>query len=131
MVGSGDNLGTAPTGRRLFFYSVLVCLALGPSATRAQEPKRFDLVLKAGALPKAQQTIKVKQGDAVELRWTSDQPVKLHLHGYDVMIEVKPGEPTVTALNARMAGRFSVEKLQEQKSGHQHGGKVLYLEVYP
>jgi hypothetical protein len=107
---------------------LFVCFAL---PTAAQEPKRFDLVLKAGALPKAQQTIRVKQGDAVELRWTSDLPVKLHLHGYDVTIEVKPGEPTVTALNARMAGRFSVEKLQEQKSGHHHGGKVLYLEVYP
>lgn len=47
------------------------------------------------------------------------------------MIDVKPGEPTVTALQARMAGRFSVEKLQEKKTGHHHGGKLLYLEVYP
>lgn len=99
---------------------------------KAQEVRRFDLALKAGGLPKEQRTIKVQQGDNVELRWTSDQPVRLHLHGYDVEVAVKPGEPTVTVLNARMAGRFSVDKLQEQKSGgHQHGGKVLYLEVHP
>ena len=116
--------------RRRFFLAALAC-AFVPAMALAQEAKRFDLTLKAGALPKEQRTVKVKQGDAVELRWTSDQPVHLHLHGYDVLIAVKPGEPTVTALQARMAGRFSVEKLQEKKTGHQHGGKVLYLEVHP
>jgi hypothetical protein len=103
-----------------------------PTLAQAQEVRRFDLALKAGELPKDQRTIKVKEGDAVELRWTTDQPIRLHLHGYDMEVAVKPGEPTVTALKARMAGRFSVDKLQEQKPGaHQHGGKVLYFEVHP
>jgi FtsP/CotA-like multicopper oxidase with cupredoxin domain len=83
-------------------------------------------------LPKDQQTIKVKQGDSVELRWTSDQPIRMHLHGYDLEVAVKPGDPTVTALNARLAGRFSVDKLADNKGGaHHHGGKILYFEVYP
>jgi hypothetical protein len=102
-----------------------------PLKSQAQETKRFDLGLKAGELPKVQRTIKVKQGDTVELRWTTDQPISLHLHGYDIEISVKPGDPTVTSLKARMAGRFSVEKLQNKKAGHHHGGKVLYLEVHP
>jgi hypothetical protein len=101
------------------------------SPAQAQDVRRFDLALKAGELPKEQRTIKIKQGDSVELRWSSDQPVRLHLHGYDMEIAVKPGEPTVTALKARIAGRFSVEKLQDKPGGHQHGGKVLYLEVHP
>ena len=95
------------------------------------EERHFDLALKAGALPKNLQTIKVKQGDSVELKWTSDQPIKMHLHGYDMEIAVKPGEPTVTAINARIAGRFSVDKLADAGGGHHHGGKILYLEVYP
>jgi hypothetical protein len=110
---------------------LFILLVAGFTPAQAQDAKRFDLALKAGQLPKEQRTIKVKQGDSVELRWTTDQPIRLHLHGYDVEIAVQPGEPTVTALKARMAGRFSVEKLQEKKSGHHHGGKVLYLEVYP
>lgn len=97
----------------------------------AQESKQFDLLLKGGTLPKAQQIIRVKQNDQVELRWSTDLPINLHLHGYDVMISVIPGEPTVTMLKTRIAGRFSVEKLQDKKGGHHHGGKVLYLEVYP
>jgi hypothetical protein len=123
------QLQAASTWRRLFVLALIAFPLF--SAAQAQEAKRFDLVLKGGVLPKEQQTIKVKQGDAVELRWTSDQPLRLHLHGYDVMIDVKPGAPAVTALNARIAGRFSVEKVQEKKSGHHHGGKVLYLEVHP
>ena len=128
---SMQHQGTAShMRRRLFFCAAFVSLV---TLAQAQEAKRFELALKGGAVPKAQQTIKVKQGDAVELRWTSDQPMRLLLHGYVVMIDVKPGEPTITAGNARIAGRFSVEKITEQKNpgGHGHGGKVLYLEVHP
>jgi uncharacterized protein (DUF2141 family) len=117
--------------RRLFLLGFIACFAV-PAAAQAQEVRRFDLALKAGELPKEQRTIKVKQGESVELRWTTDQPVRLHLHGYDVQIAVRPGEPTVTALTARLAGRFSVETLKDKPGGgHQHGGKVLYFEVYP
>lgn len=94
--------------------------------------RRFDLALKAGDLPKEQRTIKVKQGDSIELRWNSDQPLRLHLHGYDIELAVKPGEPAVMSFKGNVAGRFSVEKLKDEgKGGHQHGGKVLYLEVHP
>ena len=115
--------------RRLFLTATLAVVAL-PSLATAEE-RHFDLALKAGTLPKDMQTIKVKQGDSVELKWTSDQPIKMHLHGYDMEIAVKPGEPTVTAINAKIAGRFSVEKLAEKGGGHHHGGKILYFEVHP
>jgi hypothetical protein len=116
--------------RRLFLFGLLACGAF-PAVAQAQDVRRFDLALKAGELPKDQRTIKVKQDESVELRWTTDQPIRLHLHGYDIEIAVKPGEPTVTALKARIAGRFSIDKLQDKPGGHQHGGKVLYFEVHP
>jgi len=115
--------------RRLLLFLLLAFVSL--SAIARAEERHFDLALKAGALPKNLQTIKVNQGDSVELKWTSDQPIKMHLHGYDMEIAVKPGEPTVTAINARIAGRFSVDKLADTGGGHHHGGKILYLEVYP
>ena len=120
----------APTRRRLFLFALLSCAVL-PAVAAGQDVRRFDLVLKAGELPKDQRVIKVKEGESVELHWTSDQPVRLHLHGYDIEVAVKPGEPAVTALRARIAGRFSVEKLQDKPGGHHHGGRVLYLEVHP
>ena len=116
--------------RRLFLCGLLACVVF-PAMAAAQDVRRFNLALKAGELPKDNRIVKVKQGESVELRWTSDQPVRLHLHGYDIEVAVKPGEPAVTALSARMAGRFSVEKLQDKPGGHHHGGRVLYLEVHP
>lgn len=115
--------------RRLFLMTALAVVAL-PAAAHAEE-RHFDLALKAGALPKDMQTIKVKQGDSVELKWTSDQSIKMHLHGYDMQIAVNPAEPSVTRINAKIAGRFSVDKLAEKGGGHHHGGKILYFEVYP
>ena len=127
----GEGVAGLIRARRLLLFT-LVAVGFIPAQAQAQEVRRFDLVLKSGELlPKDQRTIKVRQGEAVELRWSSDQPVRLHLHGYDMEIAVKPGEPTVTALKARIAGRFSVERLQDKPGGHQHGGKVLYLEVHP
>lgn len=124
---------TALLERRFFLGSLLLLCTLVPMLATAQEVRRFELALKAGELPKEQRTIRVKQGDAIELRWTSDKPIHLHLHGYDIEVAVKPGEPTVTALQARIAGRFSVDKLDDKQSagGHHHGGKVLYFEVHP
>ena len=43
----------APLLRRRFFLAALAC-AFVPAMAQAQEPKRFDLALKAGELPKEQ-----------------------------------------------------------------------------
>lgn len=130
MINRAQMHQAAPIRRRLFLCGLLACVVF-PAIGRAQEVRRFDLALKAGELPKDQRIIKVKQGESIELHWTSDQPARLHLHGYDIEVAVKPGEPAMTALRARIAGRFSVEKLQDKPGGHHHGGRVLYLEVHP
>ena len=128
---SGAQMHQAASTRRRLCLFALFAFALPSAVAEAQDVRRFDLALKAGELPKDQRTIKVKQGESVELHWTSDQPVRLHLHGYDIEVAVKPGEPAVTALKALMAGRFSIEKLQDKPGGHHHGGRLLYLEVHP
>lgn len=79
-------------------------------------------------------SVRVTRGDTVELRWMSDKPLELHLHGYDVTIHVVPGTPAVMKLRAHATGRFPVEIHGDKKSsgGHSHGHKPLYyLEVYP
>ena len=109
-----------------------VVAAALPNVPAAQETRRFDLELKAGELAPQWRTLRVKQGDAVELRWTSERPVHLHLHGYDVELAVKPGEPAMMAFKAAAAGRFGLTTVRDGGGrGHQHGERVLYLEVYP
>jgi hypothetical protein len=110
-------------------------LVVGTGAASAQDIRRFDLAMKAGEVAPQWRTLRVKQGDAVELHWrTSEGPVHLHLHGYDIELRVKPGEPAVMAFKAAEAGRFGLTTVREggaNARGHQHGGRVLYLEVHP
>ena len=110
-----------------------IAIAGWASAALAQETRRFDLALKAAELAPQWGTLRVKQGDAVELRWTSDRPLHLHLHGYNIELSVKPGEPAIMAFKAAEAGRFGLTTVREggNAHSHQHGRRVLYLEVHP
>jgi hypothetical protein len=93
----------------------------------------FDLRIEKGRVAKAKRLIRVKQGDAVTLRWTTDRPLILHLHGYDIEKKVEPGAVTEMAFVARATGRFSVEEHKtDAKGGHSHGEAALVrIEVLP
>jgi hypothetical protein len=98
----------------------------GASAVRS-----FDLVIRNRELQRAEKTLRVTQGDNVELTWTSDEAGKLHLHGYDIEFEVSPGEPSIVTFDAHATGRFPITS-HGFSGEHQHGHEaVLYLEVYP
>jgi hypothetical protein len=76
----------------------------------------------------------VKQGDTVTLRWTADEPVAIHLHGYEIEKTIKPEAPTVFSFKVHATGRFSITAhgFGAQAHGGGHGDTVLiYLEVLP
>ena len=107
-----------------------MALAAAPVTGVAAEPasKAFELALAKGRVDAAQETVRVKKGDKVELRWTSDRRIALHLHGYDIETTVTPETPAVMSFQARIAGRFPVSE-HGQGAGHQR--PLLYLEVLP
>ncbi len=83
----------------------------------------------AGMTPPARgaPTLRVRQGEAVELRWQSDAAMALHFHGYKIEASMNPGQETKLAFTARATGRFAVET-------HDTGGRhrtLLYVEVHP
>ena len=43
------------------------------------------------------------------LRFASDTPVEVHLHGYDLEEEVSPGEETELSFEADATGQFEIE----------------------
>ena len=75
-------------------------------------------------------TIRITEGETVELRWTSDEAVELHLHGYDLKAEARPGAPAVMTFEAYAAGRFPVTNHGWGDGGHGHDA-LTYLEIYP
>jgi len=93
----------------------------------------FDLKIQGGRVPPNMRLVRVKQGDAVKLRWTSDRPIILHRHGYDIENKVEPGIVSEMAFVARATGRFSVEEHKsDAKGGHSHGEAALVrIEVLP
>jgi hypothetical protein len=105
----------------------LTALSLSTGApAQSAEVRRFDLLVEGGTLTGSDKTIRITQGDRVELRWASDQPLEIHMHGYDLEITVGPGAPATMDFDAHATGRFPFE-------GHiGHKNRVLlYLEVYP
>ena len=78
-------------------------------------------------------TLRVTQGDQVELKWQTDEKVKLHLHGYDIEQTAVPGKTLTMKFKAKATGRFPVTShgFGGQK-GHSHGHAALfYIEVHP
>jgi hypothetical protein len=106
---------------------------LGIAAAHAAEVA-FDLVIVTGKVAPNLRLIRVKQGDAVKLRWTSDRPIVVHLHGYDIETKVAPGAVAEMAFTARATGRFPIEehKPNAKGGGNAHGEAPLArIEVYP
>jgi FtsP/CotA-like multicopper oxidase with cupredoxin domain len=69
--------------------------------------------------------LRVTRGDSVEIRVTStDTSDEIHLHGYDVLRDLAPGEPAVIRFEAGFEGIFELEL-------HGTGEKLADVEVRP
>ena len=113
--------------RQLAWSTALaVGLALAATVSALAEPRLFELALKDGRLPEGQRLIRVRQGDEVTLKWTTDRPFALHLHGYDLEAKLAPQAAVELRFTARATGRFPLEihgPGTERTVGH--------LEVHP
>jgi hypothetical protein len=109
---------------------IVIVVAMVTSAVAADAVLRKVLTLSVvnGAVVGVGDTVKVQQGDDVELRWSSDKPMELHLHGYDIEVKVSPQASAVMSFKANIPGRFPVEP---HGQGPGHHRPVLYLEVHP
>ena len=114
-------------------------LAFSPSSIRADtdttQVKRFELVIVERKVQIKNKTIRVNQGDTVELVWTSDEAAELHLHGYDMGFEISPEALSSLTFKAHTTGRYPVTShgfAGEHGDGGGHGhAALLYIEVYP
>ena len=115
------------------FFTLSFVLAAGLAVTGAKaEELTFELRIERAQLPPNKRLIRVKQGDVVKLRWSSDRPIALHLHGYDIERKIEPGVVTEMTFTARATGRFPVEEHQARSGGgHTHGGPIVQVEVLP
>ena len=101
-----------------------------------QAPTRsFELRIEQRRVPQAQRVLRATEGERVELRWTADEPLVLHLHGYGIETRVAPGKPAVTAFTAHLTGRFPVaihaDSAPGRRGSSHHHPTLLHVEVHP
>ena len=115
------------------FLTLSLVLAAGLAVTGAKADElTFELRIERGQLPPDKRLIRVKQGDVVKLRWSSEKPIALHLHGYDIERKVEPGVVAEMTFTARATGRFPVAEHQARSGGvHTHGAPIVQVEVLP
>ena len=121
--------------RKNLAIASLLAVPLYLSASPAQAADvSFDLHVERGRVPANMRVIRVKQGDNVTLRWSSDRAIALHLHGYDIEKKLEPGTNADMTFSARATGRFPVEIHTSKASaaGHAHGeAPLVQIEVHP
>ena len=72
-----------------------------PTATSTPEPPLVT--------PGKVTDLRFKQGDTVRFRVRSDVADEVHVHGYDLMKDVKPGETITFSFPASITGIFEIE----------------------
>lgn len=129
----------------LFFILALACLAglfwlMKPASEPAPDKARNaqPSLAKAAAEPTVVRledgqrvagpaVIKARQGETLNIRFYSDSDAELHLHGYDIHLELRADAGVLLSFVAEHAGRFEYEL-----HGHQHGHQALgAIEIQP
>ena len=87
-------------------------------------PKVFELTVKRGKLASGPEVLAVREGDEVVLRVTSDRADEMHLHGYDLEMNLSANVPAELKFTASRSGRFEYEL-------HKSHADLGALEVQP
>lgn len=96
-----------------------------PGLAGSKGRRTIGLEIRKGKVTAAEKTIRVTEGEEVQIEWTTDKAMELHLHGYDIKANAEPGRAVSMTFQAHTAGRFPISA-----HGAAHG-TMIYLEVYP
>ena len=113
--------------------AILVGLFLALAPKKADRPSvpqpaergtTVEIKVHHGRLVAGPAVIKLKQGDQVTLRVTSDSNDELHVHSYDLHLNLIAEQPAQLSFTADHSGRFEYEL-------HQAHTDLGAFEVYP
>ncbi|MCW5717480.1 MAG: CopD family protein [Bauldia sp.] len=99
-----------------------VAFRASATAPLGNDTRVFDVPIATTGEPP---TIRVRQGETIELRLTSLETQVVHLHGIDLEVAVAPQSPVTLLFNAEFPGRFVAEAHDAAES------PVFFLEVLP
>ncbi len=90
--------------------TAVVLTALLAAACEEREPQNiaFDMEIVGGELTGDETTLTVNQDDTVTINWTSDMPLLVHLHGYNIETQLESGVTAQMSLVADATGRYDI-----------------------
>ncbi len=99
------------------------------AACEDREPQdlSFSMTIEGGHLVGDESTLTVNQHDTVTIDWTSDMPLLVHLHGYNIETQVDAGETAQMSLVADATGRYDIAI----HAPGMHDSVIATLEVRP
>ncbi|MEH6814521.1 MAG: hypothetical protein V7677_18455 [Motiliproteus sp.] len=107
-------------------------------APEGADVRRFELHIEHRTLKQGISKIVISHGDWIELRWHSNEPVEIHIHGYDIEQWIGSEAAAVTRFHAHATGRFPITAHRfggpaqwGETDGRDHHPTLLYLEVHP
>ena len=92
------------------------------------EDRVLDIAIHNAEPPTTPPALTVRQNDQVVIRLTSDKPLHVHLHGYDIESDVAPSVVTSLRFTATATGRFPIE-IHSNEARKQP--PLAYIEVRP
>jgi hypothetical protein len=91
------------------------------------EPAAIAIELRQGRRVSGPDIIRVRQGETLHLRLLSDHDAELHLHGYDLHLHLRAGEPREWIILAEHGGRFEYEMHGSHHGAHEALGVIEVL----
>lgn len=114
------------------------CHSADPDPAYGGVPRTIDVRVVGRRVRGGPATIRLVRGERALLRWTVDEPMTVHVHGYDVALALRPGHAGSMAFEARFNGRFPISAHLQSDAGAEasaaparHEPTLLYLEVHP
>ena len=100
----------SPVPLSLLLISAIALTALLTAACEEREPQDlfFSMAIEGGELAGDESTLTVNQHDTVTIDWTSDLPLLVHLHGYNIETQLEPGVTGQMSFEADATGRYDI-----------------------
>ena len=113
----------------LLLISTIALAALLAAACEDREPQdlSFNMTIEGGELAGDESTLTVNQNDTVTIDWTSDMPLLVHLHGYNIETQLEPGVAAAMEFVADATGRYDIAI----HAAGVHESVIATLEVKP
>lgn len=89
--------------------AIVLFVLFRPGGDDGTTTTRVELRVEDGRPVGGVERVELRQDEQVVVVVSSDVADEVHVHGYDLMRDVAPGEPARIAFRARLAGSFEVE----------------------